>query len=157
MIKIRELSPEDDLKSVLELCKEFFAEYQIHHKEFFDTDNLTDSDIIGRFREAMHSNDSATIVAIIDGAIAGYASIAVREQPRFYKIKKVGVISALMIKKEYRRRGIATRILNEARFYFREHGIKYYIFYTAVTNQAAVRLYEKMGMSPLHLSFIGET
>lgn len=112
MIIIRELRPKDDLKPVLELCKEFFAEYQTHHKEFFDTDNLTDSDIIGRFQESMHSNDSATIVAIIDGKIAGYASIAVREQPCFYKIKKVGVISALMIKKEYRRRGIATGIVN---------------------------------------------
>jgi hypothetical protein len=40
---------------------------------------------------------------------------------------------------------------------FRKHGIWYYNFCTVVTNQAAVRLYEKLGMSPLHLSFIGET
>jgi len=145
------------LTPVLELCKEFFAEYQTHHKEFFDTDNLTDSDIIGRFQESIQSSDSATIIAIIDGAIVGYASIAIREQPRFYKIKVVGVISALMIRKEYRRRGIATRILEEASIYFRENGIKYFTFYTAVTNQAAVRLYDKLGMSPLHFSFIGET
>ncbi|MDD3731572.1 MAG: GNAT family N-acetyltransferase [candidate division Zixibacteria bacterium] len=157
MVVVRKLRPEDDLTPVLELCREFFAEYQSHHKEFFDTDNLSYSDIIGRFQESVQSSSCATIIALIDNTIVGYSSITIREQPRFYKIKKVGVISALMIKKEYRRCGIATRILNEANLFFREHGIKYYTFYTAVTNQAAVRLYEKLGMAPLHLSFIGET
>ncbi|MFH1218955.1 MAG: hypothetical protein V1694_00675 [Candidatus Eisenbacteria bacterium] len=36
-ILVRELRPEDDLAAVLRLCKDFFAEYEGHHKEFFDT------------------------------------------------------------------------------------------------------------------------
>jgi len=45
MITIRELRPEDDLPAVLALCKDFFAEYEGYHKEFFDTDNLSDAGI----------------------------------------------------------------------------------------------------------------
>jgi len=157
MISIRELLPEDDLAAVLALCKDFFAEYEGHHKEFFDTDNLSDADISGRFLQSMESDSSATIIALVDDVIVGYASVAVREQPRFYKIKKVGAISALMVAREHRRQGIATRLLAEAKIYFRRYGIKYFTFYTAVANQAAIRLYERKGMAALHTSFIGET
>ncbi|PKK82965.1 MAG: hypothetical protein CVT49_10905 [candidate division Zixibacteria bacterium HGW-Zixibacteria-1] len=157
MITIRELQPEDDLAAVLKLCRDFFLEYEEHHKEFFDTDNLTDADISGRFLESMTSDTSATIIALVDDRIAGYASVAVREQPRFYKIKKVGAISALMVAEEYRRRGIATQLLAESKAYFRRQGIKYFTFYTATANLAAIRLYEKCGMAVLHTAFIGET
>lgn len=157
MITIRELRPEDDLTAVLALCKDFFAEHEAHHKEFFDTDSLSDADISARFLQSMESDSSATIIALVDDAIVGYASVAVREQPRFYKIKKVGVISGLMVAKNHRRRGIATRLLVEAKAYFRRHELKYFTFYTAVANQAAIKLYEQLGMVALHTAFIGET
>lgn len=156
MITIRNLREEDNLEAVLTLCKDFFAEYENHHKEFFNIDNLSDVDISARFVESWKSDSSATIVAFDDSKLVGYASVAVRKQPSFYKIKKVGNISALMVMKEYRRRGIATQILEEAKNYFNQREIKYYTFYTAVANQEAIRLYEKIGMLPLHISFIGE-
>jgi hypothetical protein len=53
MISVRELRPDDDLPAVLALCKEFFAEYGAHHREFFDTDSLTEADISGRFLQSM--------------------------------------------------------------------------------------------------------
>ena len=157
MISIRDLRPEDDLTAVLSLCKDFFAEYEGHHKEFFDTDNLSDADISGRFLQSMESDSSATIVALVDDAIVGYASVAVREQPRFYRIKKVGANSGLMVAKDHRRRGIATRLLAEAKAYFQRNGIRYFTVYTAVANQAAIKFYEQNGMAPLHTTLIGET
>ena len=157
MISIRELRPEDDLAAVLTLCKDFFAEYESHHKEFFRTDNLSNADISGRFLESMESDSSATIIALIDNAIVGYASVSVREQPHFYKIKKVGSISALMVARDQRRKGIATRLLAESKAFFQSNRIKYFTFYTAATNQAAIKFYEKNGMAVLHTVFIGET
>jgi ribosomal protein S18 acetylase RimI-like enzyme len=157
MITIRELRPEDDLAAVLTLCRDFFAEYEGHHKEFFDTDNLSDADISDRFLQSMESKSSATIIALLDDAIVGYALVAVREQPGFYKIKKVGVISGLMVSKNHRREGLGTRLLAESKAYFHRNGIKYFTLYTAVANQGATRFYEKNGMAALHTSFIGET
>ena len=83
--------------------------------------------------------------------------MAVREQPRFYRIKGVGAISALMVAKGHRRQGIATRLLAETGSFFRQREVKYYTFHTAVANQAAIRLYAQNGMEALHTSFIGET
>lgn len=157
MISVRELRREDDLTEVLTLCKDFFAEYESFHKEFFDTDNLTDADISGRFLESMESENSATIVALVDDKIVGYALIAVREQPRFYKIKKVGVISGLMVAKEHRRKGIATMLLEEVRSFFRRRDIKYFTLYTSAANRAALNFYKHTDMAELHMTFIGET
>ncbi|MFH2037658.1 MAG: GNAT family N-acetyltransferase [Candidatus Zixiibacteriota bacterium] len=157
MISIRELRPDDDLNQVLTLCKDFFAEYEQHHEEFFDTDNLSDDDISGRFIQSMESDDSATIIALMDNKIVGYASVVVRDQPRFYKIKKVGAISAIMVAKDFRRQGIATKILTESKNFFGKCGVKYFTFYTSVANKEALKLYEKCGFEPLHYSFLGKT
>ena len=157
MITVRELQPEDDIKAVLNLCRDFFAEYEIYHDEFFDTDDLTDTDISGRFWESVKSNQSATIIAIIDNAIVGYALISVREQPDFYKIKKVGAVSGLMVAKNHRRKGIAKRLLAESKAYFRQKGVKYFTLYTAAANQGAAKFYEQSEMLPLHVSYIGKT
>jgi len=156
MLTIRELKPEDDLNAVLTLCKDFFAKYEEFHKEFFDTDNLCDDDISGRFLESMNSDSSATIIALDDDVIVGYASVAIREQPRFYKIKKVGAISALMVTKEYRRKGIATQLLAESKAYFHRHGIMYFTLYTSYANHGAIKFYEKIGLEKLHTFFLGE-
>lgn len=156
MISIRELRPEDDLAAVLTLCKDFFAEYQQHHDEFFDTDNLSDADISARFLQSMESDSSATIIALVDDAIVGYASVAIREQPRFYKIKKVGAISGLMVARDHRRKGIATRLFAEAKAYFQRNRIKYFTVYTAVANRAAIKFYEQNSMAALHTTLVGE-
>ena len=157
MISMRELQPEDDLGAVLALCREFFAEYEGHHGVFFDTEDLRDEDISGRFLQSMESDSSATIVALVGGAIVGYASVAIRDQPGFYKIKRVGAISGLMVAKDHRRKGIASQLLAEAKDFFQRRGIRFFIVYTAAANRAAVEFYERNGMAVLHTTFIGET
>jgi len=157
MKSIRRLRREDNLGELLALCKEFFAEYESHHEEFFDTDDLTDDDLSGRFQESIDSETGATFVALSDGKIVGYCSVAVREQPKFYKIKKVGAIWALMVAGDYRRRGIAGRLLNEAKKFLRDHGIKYFTLYMAAGNKDALEFYRRHGLKPLHVSYLGES
>jgi len=153
----RELNRDDDLKAVLKLCKDFFAEYEGHHEEFFDTDNLSDADISDRFMQSVDSDDSATLVALDDNKIVGYALLAIRDQPGFYKIKKIGAISGLMVANAHRRKGIATQLLNKSKEFFRRHEVTYFTLYTAVSNDGASRFYENAGLSPLHTVFLGET
>jgi GNAT superfamily N-acetyltransferase len=104
----------------------------------------------------MESAGSATIIALTDDVIVGYASLAVREQPRFYKVKRIGVVSGLMVAKEHRRKGIATRLFAQARAFCLRNDISYFTVFTAVANQAAVRFCERNGMTALHTTFIGE-
>jgi ribosomal protein S18 acetylase RimI-like enzyme len=156
MITVRELRHDDELNGVLALCREFFDEYEAYDEELFDLDNLTDADISGRFLESLDSDSSATVVALDGDRIVGYALLAVREQPGFYKVKRIGTVAGLMVASGCRRRGIGTRLLNEIKAYYRKKGIKYFTLYTSVANQGAIRFYERNGMSTLHTTFLGE-
>lgn len=137
MISIRELQPENDLEAVLDLCREFFYEYEAHHRDFFDIDILSDEDISGRFFKSVGSDTGVTLVALDDDTVVGYAAAEIRDQPPFYKIKKAGVVWGLMVAEEHRGRGIATRLLEEIKTWFARYDIRYFTLYTAVTNEAA--------------------
>jgi len=154
-IVIRALRAEDDLTTVLSLCKAFFAEYEGHHDDFFDTDDLRDDQLLGRFRDSLTADSSCTLIALADGAIVGYASIKVGKQAEFYKIKHVGRISGLMVDPAFRRRRIATELLAEAKRWFRAQGVECYTAFTATENAAALEFYRRNGMQPLHTTLLG--
>ena len=156
MIEVRPLGP-DDLAQVLKLCREFFIEYQDHHPDFFDTEELRDADISGRFIDSMESDNSATLVAMVEDRIIGYALLSIRDQAPLYKIKRVGSISGLIVTKEHRRKGVAQRLLDEAKAFFNRAGVRYFTVFTALANQGAIAFYKENGLSPLHTTFIGET
>ena len=156
-IVIRELGPGDDLAPVLRLCRDFFTEYQGHHPEFFDTAVLADDQISGRFLESIESDRSATIVALVAGKVVGYALVTLKDQPCFYKFNTVGAISGLMVDKNHRRKGIGGLLITRARAFFRKHGVKYFILYTAVANREALGFYRHVGLEPLQTIMIGQS
>lgn len=154
-IHIREMR-NDDLRPVLALCKAFFAEYEAHHEDFFDTFELRDDQLSGRFLESITSDSSSTLVAFASDTLVAYASIKIRSQPEFYKAGRIGSISGLMVAPEFRRQGIATMLLAEARKWFRERGVKYFTVYTATANDPALQFYRRSSMQPLQTTLIGE-
>jgi ribosomal protein S18 acetylase RimI-like enzyme len=156
MTTIRRLLPDDDLDGLIVISRAFFEEYSAHHEEFFQIDELTAHDIRDYFSRSVGTEDGATFVAMVQGAMAGYITVFVRTQAGFWKTKRVGAISGLMVCREHRRRGIATALLAEAVAFFRTRGVKYFTTYTAVANEAAQAFYERGGMVPLHTTFIGE-
>ena len=155
MTIIRTLQSEDDLNDLITLSKDFFEEYEVHHEEFFDIDNLQEGDIVDFFTHSIEAENGATFVAIEEGRMVGYITVSVRPQPGFYKIKQVGAISGLMVHKDWRRRGIASQLIARTVEFFAEKNVGYYTVYTAWVNQPAIRCYEKHGMSPLYKTFIG--
>ena len=157
MTDIRALQKDDDLHDLIVLSKEFFDEYEAHHEEFFQVDDLHDSDIVEFFTRSIESEDSQTVIAVADGRTVGYITIAIRSQPSFYRVKRVGAISGLMIHKNYRRRGIASQLVARAVAFFQEKGVKYFTLYTATANQSTIRFYEQHGMTPLQTIMLGQT
>jgi ribosomal protein S18 acetylase RimI-like enzyme len=117
---------------------------------------LRDADIVDYFMRSVETEDGATFLAFDDERIVGYITIFIREQVDFYAIKKVGAISGLMVHKDYRRRGIASKLLNASLAFFEKKNVKYFTVYTAVANEAAIRFYKRHGMHPLHMTLIGE-
>jgi ribosomal protein S18 acetylase RimI-like enzyme len=156
MIEIRTLLKDDDLHDLIVLSRQFFEEYEAHYEEFFQIDDLRDSDIIQFFSRSIESEDGATFIAVADGRTVGYITVAVRSQSSFYRVKRFGAISGLMVHKDYRRRGIAGQLFDRAVAFFQAKGVKYYTLYTAAANQGAIRFYEQRGMTPLQTVMLGQ-
>jgi ribosomal protein S18 acetylase RimI-like enzyme len=155
MTEIRLLNEQDRLDDLIALSREFFDEYQSHHEMFFEIDVLRDSDIVAYFTHRMASDDGAVIVSLVEGKIVGYITVRVRQQERFWRIKKVGVISGLMVHRGYRRRGIGERLLARAKAFFAENQVSYFTVFTAAGNQGALDFYVQNGMSPLYTTMMG--
>lgn len=156
MVDIRRLQKDDDLQDLVTLSQMFFEEYSTHHKDFFRIDKVNAEEIIGYFQSFLEKDDRVAFIALREGRIVGYITIYVQTQPAYWKVRKVGHISGLMVRKEDRHEGIGTLLMDQARAYFAEREIKYYLVYTAIHNSGAIEFYEEQRMEPLYSHLIGE-
>ncbi len=155
MIHIRALQREDDLHDLIALSRDFFQEYATYHEDFFEIDHLDDRDIIDYFSHWLNDEHGKTFIALEENRIVGYITVYVREQAPFWKIKKIGDISGLMVHKDYRRRGIAGQLLAHARAFFAQHAVRYFTLFTAVENKTGIAFYEREGLVHLHTTMLG--
>ena len=155
MIHIRVLRREDDFGDLIALSKDFFQEYEAHHQDFFKIDHLSDQDIVDYFSRWIEDPNGVAFIALAENHIVGYITVYVRNQPPYWQIKQVGDISGLMVHKDYRRRGIASQLLAQARVFFAERGVKYFVVYTAVENKGAIEFYKRSGLEPLYTTMTG--
>jgi ribosomal protein S18 acetylase RimI-like enzyme len=156
MVEIRKLQAGGDLGDLVALSKAFFREYEGHHEELFRLEALSDEEIVAYFSRFLDKDDHAAFIALRDGRVAGYITVCIQAQPGFWKVKRIGHISGLMVRKENRREGIGTRLLAEARAYFRDQPVRYYTVYTAVRNREALAFYAAHGLEPLHSNLVGK-
>ncbi len=155
MTEIRSLRKDDKFNDLISLSREFFEEYESHHENFFKIDRLSDSDIVDYFSQWIDDEDGETFIALTGGRIVGYITVYVRTQPIYWKIKRVGDISGLMVQKAYRRRGIAGQLLAKARAFFEKKAVRYFTVYTAIGNRGALEFYERSGLLPLYTTMMG--
>lgn len=156
MIVIRALQQAEDFTDLITLSRQFFDEYEAHHPDFFKIDKLKDEDVISYFSSFCTQASRTAFIAMDGERTVGYITVYVSEQASYWQIKKVGEISGLMVQNEYRRRGIAERLLAQAKAFFMEKGVRFYTVYTAVSNQTALRFYRKNGFLPLYTTMLGK-
>ncbi len=155
MIHIRALRQEDDFHDLLALSRDFFQEYEAHHEDFFKIDHLSDQDIVEYFSRWIDNQDGTTFIALAENRIVGYVAVHVRNQPTYWQIKQVGDVSGLMVHKDYRRRGIGSQLLAQARVFFATRGVNYFVVYTAAENKGAIEFYRRNGLGPLYTTMAG--
>lgn len=157
MIFIRSLNQNDDYFDLITLSREFFEEYEAHHKDFFKIEHLQDQDIYQYFLSFCGEETRKAYIAVDGAQIIGYITAYVKNQADFWYFNKIGEISGLMVKQTHRKQGVAKLLLDKAIQFFRSHGLIYYTVYTAVANQTGLDFYRKNGLVPLYTTLIGET
>jgi len=156
MIEIRPLAKSDNLDDLIELSQAFFEEYEPFHADFFKIDQLRDDDVISYFNKWIEHPDGETFIAFDSNKIVAYITVYVSSQPGYWKVKQVGNISGLMVQKDYRRKGIARRLLEQSVIFFKQKDVRYFTVYTSSENYIALRFYKKHGLNVLHTTMLGD-
>jgi ribosomal protein S18 acetylase RimI-like enzyme len=94
---------------------------------------------------ALENPDACVFVAEEEGAVIGYV-YATLEPLSWTELRgPAGFIHDVAVREESRRSGVATRLLQTAAEWLREHGAPRVILWTAARNEAAQRLFRKLG------------
>ena len=152
---IKELETGDSFSELLELSKDFFYEYESNNKDFFEIDTIAEVDIINYFQNFIGNENANTYIAITEEKIIRYITVLIKNQPDYWKIKRTGDISGLMVSKNFRHNGVGTKLIMKGIEYFRRNGIKYYTVFTSVNNTSGISLYKKCGFEQLYTTLYG--
>jgi ribosomal protein S18 acetylase RimI-like enzyme len=93
------------------------------------------------------------LVAELDGEVAGFASILARVKSDEIEDGDVeyGLISDLIVAREFRKRGIGRTLLEAAESFAKSNGVKWLRVGVLAKNYAAERLYDSSGFEKLYI------
>jgi GNAT superfamily N-acetyltransferase len=149
-----------DLKDVTDTV-DLWKEFMKYHDEIiikknkkvkpYLTKKKNAADIFRKYvQKIILSKDSITHVAEVEGRLAGYSLNCINNNIPVFKIKKIGYMSDLFVKKEFRGLGISTKLKNEAIKWFKKKGIKYVSIKVHNDNELAHSIYKKWGFFDFH-------
>jgi ribosomal protein S18 acetylase RimI-like enzyme len=122
------------------------AHYAFDPQRFLAADESAESGYAWFLGRVLDSRDGCVLVAEKeDGAIAGYVYAAL--EPLSWKELRgpAGFIHDVAVREESRRSGIAEMLMEAATEWLRERGAPRVILWTAAPNDAAQRLFRKLG------------
>ena len=94
-------------------------------------------------------NESALpLVAESDGKIVGFSLSILRKYPAAWQAEDYGEINDIGISKEYRNKGIGTKLVQECVSWLESKGIKRLEVKVAPSNEISSKFWRKLGMIP---------
>jgi ribosomal protein S18 acetylase RimI-like enzyme len=129
---------------IIEVWQEFIR----HHADvepLWDDKSNTVNEFASQLEKQIKSDDALVLVAVEQERVAGFSIASTGNQPPVFKLQQWGTITDVGVKKEYRRTGIAERMLAEMFNWFAQKGITLIEVSVLARNQAAVSFWEKHG------------
>lgn len=93
----------------------------------------------------IRSVNAGVFIAEVDGKIAGYSLAYIEKNIPVFILKRIGYISDLFVRKEYRGTGVSSRLKDETIGFFRERGIRHLKILVPETDHHARSIYKKWG------------
>ena len=141
-----------DLNGIVKVWEDFIRD---HDKIVLSKNNKLKQHILRRkdaseiFRKFAKKNitskEGEIFIAEDGGNLVGYILLLIKENIPVFKIKRIGYISDLYLKKEYRGIRISSKLKDEAIKWFRKKGIRYISIAVNANNLSAHSIYDKWG------------
>jgi len=149
MITVRK-AEEKDKQVFIKMEKEFYRFYDAHgfdnHLKPLPHEDIPESFYAHTFDDLLSAN-GLFCVAEKDGCVVGYieAEIVKPYEKELHAITKTGHVNSLFIFEEYRKTGIAKRLLDEATKWMKPQGVELCTLSVVQGNTSALAAYEKLG------------
>lgn len=107
-------------------------------------ENIKDNYVVKNwYNNLYYKSNNALFISIDNKKIVGYIYVKITTSDNSPEKECEALIDGLYVTFEYRRRGIATSLINEAKRWCLEHGVKYLKLNVLSKNISAVMLYQK--------------
>ncbi|MBI4149887.1 GNAT family N-acetyltransferase [Candidatus Woesearchaeota archaeon] len=130
---------------------------RLHHQRLVRRDKMRQAwnqpakDAAPRFtkwvKKWIRSPQGCVLLGEVNGKPAGYSLNYIKDGIPVYAIKKLGYISDLYVKPEYRGKGVSSRLKDATFQWFKKKDIKYVEIGFHTENQKAHRIYKKWGFA----------
>ena len=157
MISIRKARL-DDVDKIVELWKEFMNEHDkavLRKNPSLKHFIARKKNAAGIFRKFVKKNIvskyGVIFVAETNDNLIGYSLNLIKDNIIVYKIKKIGYISDLYVKKQYRKKHISSRFKDLAIEWFKNKAINHVSIAVHRENEVAHSIYRKWGFIDYHI------
>ena len=113
--------------------------YNENIKEDYKLDNW--------YPNLIDKDNNQLFIAVYNNEIVGYAYVKIITSSDSPEIYTEASISGIYIKENYRRQGIATKLINEAKKWCINKGVSYLKLNVLEGNRTALNLYKKLGFN----------
>ena len=111
-------------------------------------ENTKDDYIVDNWYPNLIDKDNNQLfIAVYNNEIVGYAYVKIITTSDSPEIYTEASISGIYVKENYRRQGIATKLINEAKKWCINKGVSYLKLNVLEGNRTALNLYKKLGFN----------
>ena len=142
----------EQISKIIDLWIEFMKEHdeiiinENSELKEFEIKDENMGDAYSKFLKShIESEDGVVFIAEENGEIVGYTLIFIKDEIPIYKNKKIGYISDLYVKKDFRNKGISSRLMDKSMEWFKEKKIKFISAPLYSDNKFAHSLCKKWG------------
>lgn len=98
-----------------------------------------------RLAKNLRQSNTVFIIAKENGKVIGFAGAEIKKNESDIKARKQGHLFSVYVRPQFRRRGVAEKMLNEIMKWFKEKKIDYLTLERWDHNKIAASLYRKLG------------
>ena len=121
-IEIRYLTKKD-LDTLKEDIIEMWTKHHLNERKIISDSSFTEKNLKKYFKKSMKRSKEFSLIAIVGKEITGIVRVEEEALEDFYTYDKAYKVDDLVIKKDFRRKGVATALLNKVKEIAKEKGI----------------------------------
>jgi len=142
-----------DMEQIIQIDLEDLMHY--HSKfdsKYYKLDKNAEKEVKKFFIKSLKSRKIQFFVAVSGDEILGYSVAVIEKRHALFKIKEMGSLSAVVMKKKYQKKGIGTALIKETLLWLKK--MKMVRLVVDVKNKYVMKLYENMGFEGRHLLMV---